>query len=335
MVGAAIAVGGSAALAQPDEDDGPAAPAARETASSMIVDRVDAIVNDAVVLHSEVAMRVAPLSAELAQITDERERARRQKKLSSQVLEEMINEELMIQAAVEAKLEVKQSEIQSALEEIKTQHKLDDDGLAKALAQQGHTAASYKKDLRRQLLRMRVVNTLVRPKVSVTDEDLRARYDEMTRRSGAVSKVRLHHVLLALPPSPTEVQLAEAKRRAAAVIDRARAGEDFAKLAAQHSDDSATKDVGGDLGLIERGTIATEWETIVFAMEPHEVRGPINGPRGLHVFYVSEVHKTDLESFDSMKEKLRNELYQREMEKQNRLWLDDLRNKAHIVRIAS
>ena len=323
----ALAVALTCGLAQ-------AAPEQRDHRSkALVVDKTVAVVNDSVILQSELRMRVAPLVADLTEITDEKERARRRNKIVEQVLDDMINEELIVQAADEAKLEVTAKEIQSALEEIKKQNKLDDDGLKRALAMQGYTMASYRKDVRRQILRMRAINMLVRPRVSVTDEDVRARYDEMSRRSEAVSRVHLQHILIALPDQPTEQQIAAAKARAAEVIEKAKSGTPFAELAKQYSDDDKTRDDGGDLGWIERGSIATEWEVIVFAMAKGEVRGPITGPRGFHVFHVSEIEQSKLDSFDKVKEKLRNELYSREMDKQTQLWMEELRKKAHVVKL--
>jgi len=299
---------------------------------TVLVDRVVAVINSDIVLQSELMTRSAPMVADLNSVTDPRERARRREKIIGQVLDDMINEALIVQAAKEAQLEVKDKEVEDALDEIKRQNKLDDKGLQQALAMQGYTIASYKKDVRKQILRMRAINMLVRPRVTVTDDDVRARYDEMGRRSSTVSKVHLHHVLIALPGKPTEAELDKAKARAAEVIEKARAGEDFAKLAKEYSDDTSTRDDGGDLGEIERGTIATEWEQVVFAMDKGEVRGPISGPRGLHVFYVSDVVKSDRKPFDEVKEKIRNDLYKQEMDKQTRQWMDELRKKAHIVK---
>ena len=313
------------ALGQPeavDDDKG--------ESQGILLDRVVAVIDNAIVLQSELYTRVMPMIADLDQITDERERTRRTTQMTRQILDEMVNEELIVQAAVEAKLEVDPKEITAALDEIKTQNKLDDAGLAQALALQGYTIASYKTDVKRQILRMRAINMLVRPKVTITDEDVRARYDAMIRRSASVSAVRLQHVLIGLPPKPTEAQVAQAKETSAVVIQRAKGGEDFGKLAAEFSDDEATKNSDGDFGWIERGSIPTEWEVIVFAMEEGEVRGPISGPNGLHVFYIAGIKRDELGSFDELKEQIRNELYRREMDKQTTTWLDDLRKKAHI-----
>lgn len=323
---------GRAALAQPTSQPASGKAAAGKQERRLILDRVVAVVQEAIILQSELETRMAPFAAELESITDPRERARRKSKLTSQMLEEMISEELIVQAAQEAKLDVEPKEIAAAVQEIKQQNKLDDEGLKQALAMQGYTLESYKEDVRRQILRMRAVNMMVRPKVTVTDDDVRARYDEMNRRSSAVSNVHLKHALIELPERPSEQQLAAARARASEIIEKVKAGESFDALAQQYSDDAATKMGGGDLGWIERGSLPTEWESVVFSMDKGDVRGPIGGPSGLHVFYVEEVKKSDLQPFDELKDQLRNELYRKEMDKQTGLWLEEMRKKAHIER---
>ncbi|MCP4448423.1 MAG: hypothetical protein GY811_24235 [Myxococcales bacterium] len=301
-----------------------------DVSSAMVIDRVVATVNDEIILRSELMMRVAPLAFELSKITDLRERARRQSKLTSQVLSEMINETLVTQAASTAKLSVGAKEVEAAISDLKRQNKLDDEQLKEALRMQGYSMSSYRKDVRSQIVRMRAVNTLVRPKVSITDDDVRAKYDSNARRSALVSEVHLQHILVELPTDHDGAQKKAARDKAADIIARAREGEEFAKLAEEFSDDPATKNTGGDLGWIERGTIATEWEVIVFAMAKGETRGPVSGPRGLHVFHVSELKDSKQDEYETVKEKLRNELYRAELDKQTRLWVDELRKKAHF-----
>ena len=293
--------------------------------------RLVAVINDAIILNSELEARRLPVISEAQQITDPKERERRIAKLTSQVLDEMVNEELIVQAAEAAKVEVESGEVQSAIDEIKQQNNLDDAGLSAALAAQGLTLANYKQEMRRQLLRLRAMNTLVAPKVQVTDEDVRARYDQMARRTEQVQAVKLAHMLFKLPEHPTEQQLAETKDKAAKAMARVKSGEDFAKVAATESDDDSTKTTGGELGWFQRGSMANpEWEPIVFAMEKGDVRGPVTGPQGLHVFMVTEVKRSDLKPFPEMKEQLSRELRRREMDKQTQLWVDELRKKAYI-----
>jgi peptidyl-prolyl cis-trans isomerase SurA len=294
------------------------------------LERVVAVVNDAIILQSELDARMVPVVAEAQQIADPQERRRRMAKLASQVLDEMVSEELIVQAAEAAKIEVDSSEVQAALDEIKQQNNLDDAGLATALSQQGYTLQGYKADLRRQLLRLRAVNQLVAPKVQVTDEDVRARYDQMSRRSEAVSAVQLSHILIKLPEHPTEQQLSDAKEKAAKAMDRVKAGEAFAAVAKEVSEDPSTSANGGELGWFQRGSINPDWEPIVFSMNKGDMRGPVTGPQGLHVFYVTDIKQSELKPYDQMKDQLQRELRRRELDKQTQTWTEELRKKAYI-----
>lgn len=213
-------------------------------AGKRVVERVVAVVDGNIILASELEQQLAPMRAQAEQIVDPKERERRIGKLHNQALEDMISEELIVQAAEAAKVTIDPEEVRAAIEDVKQQNKLDDAGLSQALASQGLTIDSYKKLLGRTLLRHRAVNQLVGPKVAITEEDIRARYGQMQRRSEAVSAVAVAHVLFVLPEHPTEQQLAEAKARAAQVIDRAKAGEPFDKLVAELSEDAGTKATG-------------------------------------------------------------------------------------------
>ena len=242
----------------------------------------------------------------------------------------MISEELVIRAAAESKLEVSDQEVENALSQIKEQNQLDDDELAEALRVQGYTMSGYRKDVRKQILRMRAVNTLVRPKVEISDEEVRAAYDAAGRRSSAAEEVKLQQILIALPSDPSGDELASARARASEVISLARGGADFAELAARYSEDATTKDVGGELGWIGRGALNPEWEAVIFSMEKGDTRGPVRGPQGLHVFHVGDLKVGERPPYEEAAEALKNDMFAAEMDRQTRLWIDDLRNKAYI-----
>ena len=317
-----------------DKDKDKDAPAKKEekavktTGKKVVQDQVVAIVNDAIVMRTELEVRLVPVIGEANQIADPTERARRISKLRSQVLDEMINEELIVQAAESAKVEVDSSEVQAALDEIKQQNNLDDAGLASALAAQGFTINSYKADLRRQLLRLRAVNQLVAPKVTITEEDVKARYDQQQRRAESVTAVKLSHILFKLPEHPSEQQLAEAREKAAKAMERIKGGEEFGKVAADVSEDDGTKATAGELGWFQRGS--TEWDSVVFSADKGDIRGPVIGSQGMHVFLITDIKKTEVKPYAEMKEQLQRELRRREMDKQTQTWLEELRKKAYI-----
>lgn len=305
-------------------------PTSPNAGKKLHLERVVAVVNDSIILQSELEARLVPVRNEAEQIADPAERRRRLAKLASQILDEMVSEELIVQAAEGAKIEVESAEVQAALDEIKQQNNLDDAGLQAALTGQGYTLQNYKSDLRRQLLRLRAVNQLVAPKVQITEEDVRQRYDQLQKRSEAVSAVRLSHILIKVPDHPTEQQLADARARATKALDRVKGGEDWAKVTADVSEDDSTKASGGELGWFERGSVNPDWESIVFSMDKGDVRGPVTGPQGLHVFMVTDVKQSQLKPFAEMKEQLQRELRRRELDKQTQTWVEELRKKAYI-----
>ena len=150
------------------------------------------------------------------------------------------------------------------------------------------------------------------------------------RRSEAVSAVQLSHILVKLPEHPTEQQLTDAKEKAAKAMDRVKGGEAFAAVAKDVSEDPSTAQNGGELGWFQRGSINPDWEQIVFSMNKGDMRGPVTGPQGLHVFYVTDVKQSELKPYDQMKEQLQRELKRRELEKQTQTWTEELRKKAYI-----
>ena len=299
------------------------APAAAER---HVVDRVVAIVNDSVILDSELQGRMVPLESTVAQIAEPAERERRRTKLTAQMLDEMVADELIVQAARDAKLTVEDSELQQTIDYIKQQNKLDDAQLAEAMKAQGITAESFRRDL----LRQRAIHQLVLPKIHVTDEDARARYDELQRRATDVSAVRLSQILFALPEHATEQQLAQAKARAVQALDRVKAGEAFAKVATDMTDDATTRASGGELGWVTTTDLSETWQPIVLGMQQADVRGPVKGERGLYVLYASETKKTALAPFAEMKDKLKSELEQQQLAKATQTWIEELRKKAYI-----
>ena len=173
--------------------------------------------------------------------------------------------------------------------------------------------SSYRTDLRRQLLRLRAVNQLVAPKVQVTDEDVRARYDELQRRS----RVGQRGLPLAHPDqAPRAADRAAARRRrrtkAAKAIERVKAGEEFAEVAKQVSSRPRTSSSAGSSAAASTPSgsrSCSRWRRATCA-----ARSP--GPQGLHVFHVSDVKQSELKPYAEMKEQLQRELRRREMDKQ-------------------
>lgn len=291
-------------------------------APGKVVERIVAVVNDEIILKSEVEQRARIVGADnpMANLG----------KLRRDVLNHMVDERLIAQEATTLKLQVERGEVDRAVDEVKRQNKITQAELEAALAAQGMTMASYRSDLRNQILRLKVINLQVRSRVTVSDEDVRKAYEQNLRTSGTDVKVRVRQLLVAIPPdSPRAVR--EARRaEAAALGERIRAGEDLAELARELSDDPSTRADGGDLGYVTRSALPPEVAEVVFEMKVGEVRGPIYSDEGAHIVRVLDRKASEARPFEEIKEELRRQLHQQEVEKQTKLWLIDVRKRAHV-----
>jgi peptidyl-prolyl cis-trans isomerase D len=117
---------------------------------------------------------------------------------------------------------------------------------------------------------------------------LKEHQDEYTRPK----VIRVRQIMLSLPAKPTDAQRQEAIQKAKDLARQVRGGADFADLARTSSQDAATKDKGGDVGLVQRGQNHPEWDKVAFALKPGTV-GQAATPKGIYLIRVEEIKETE------------------------------------------
>lgn len=298
-------------------------------AEARVVEKIAAVVGEAIVLASEVEEKAGPMMADVTRIPDPDKRAARAAALRHEVLDRLIDDELILQQAAELKLSISSEQVDASIEEIKKQNSLDDDQLREALKSQGMTMGAYRADLKRQLLRFRVLNVAVGSRVNISDDEVKAYYDRHMKDMANV-QVRASHVFIAIPAGADATIVNEKQAQAQKILDRAKAGEDFAKLAREVSDDAATRAEGGDLGYFGKDMLPKAIEEMVFAMKPGEVRGPVRADRGFHVIKLVDRKTKDPKPLDEVKDDIRMQLRQKDMERQTKTYLAELRKKTLV-----
>lgn len=134
--------------------------------------------------------------------------------------------------------------------------------------------------------------------IDVDEQALRDAYDE--RQTSA--EPRVSHIMVTFGDQRTR---AEAEARLQEVQDRLAAGESFAALAAEYSDDTTTADSGGDLGIITRGFFGEAFEDVAFSLDQGEVSDIVETDNGLHLLKVTEL---SVPSFEDVRDELRDEV---------------------------
>jgi peptidyl-prolyl cis-trans isomerase D len=157
----------------------------------------------------------------------------------------------------------------------------------------------------------RIVNYLLlnpdelRATVEVTDEDVRIYYEDNSEEFAQEEQVKARHILLSSNPDRTADEARSMLEEARARVE---AGEDFAALAAEMSDDPGSKDRGGDLGFFGRGQMIAEFEEASFAAEPGDLVGPIETSFGVHLIQVEEKRAAGTRGLDEVAEQIRSRL---------------------------
>src|SRR6476619_1680486 len=193
--------------------------AAARGAGARMVEKIAAVVGENVVLASEVEEKAAPLLADVGKVPDPDKRAARAAALRREVRERLIDDELILQQAAELKLSVSSEQVDASIDEIKKQNNIDDDQLREALRGQGMSMAAYRSDLKRQLLRFRVLNIAVGSRVNVSDEEVKAYYERHMKGAANV-QVRASHVFIAIPDGADLAVVAEKQALAKKILER-------------------------------------------------------------------------------------------------------------------
>ena len=128
------------------------------------------------------------------------------------------------------------------------------------------------------------------PPQTVSDQDAQAYYDENLKEYEQLPQVHAAHILVRVPPVGGSEAENKAKAKIEDVLKRARAGEDFAKLAKEVSEDTANAQQGGDLGFVKRGDLVPQFEQAAFALKKGELApAPVRTPFGYHAIKVLDV----------------------------------------------
>lgn len=151
----------------------------------------------------------------------------------------------------------------------------------------------------------------------VMDEDaLRARYEGEAAKFSAAEQREVSHILVQVAADASDADKKAAEARANKLAVEARAPDsDFAALAKANSDDTGSKDKGGDLGLMTKGGLPGPFEDAAFAMASGEVRGPIKSDFGWHIIKIGKVLAGSQRPFEEVRAQLETEMRESERER--------------------
>ena len=182
--------------------------------------------------------------------------------LKLSILDELINNEILLERAKKLGLEASDGEVEDKFTEFKSP--FTEEEFQRQLKQRGVTVDDLKRDLRRQLSIQKLINREVVAKVSITDQDVTDFYNQNRAQFNiAEAQIRLAQIVVTPRRDPQlrnrknddAATDAEARRKAAMLLERLKTGADFAQLAMDYSEDPVTSGTGGDFGYIPESAL--------------------------------------------------------------------------------
>lgn len=243
--------------------------------------------------------------------------------LERQVLNDILGLQLIVSKATDADKAKGKEQFDKAVKKLKTESKLTDQEfdqkLATSLKIQGITREEWNQQRTDQSTAGAVLEREL--KIKIGDDDAKKFYEEFPARFEKPEMVRASHVLISTKDSATNSDLPEDQKKAKLklaeeVRKKALAGEDFAKLAKEYSEDPGSKDNGGEY-TFPRGQMVPEFELAAFSLGTNQVSEVVTTAFGYHVIKLSEkipAKKITLaEVMDDLKEGLKAQEIQKQL----------------------
>lgn len=249
------------------------------------LDRILAVVNDDIIMQSELDTAMRTIAQQLEQQGRPVPPA---SVLERQVLERLIIMRLQLQLANSTGIRVDDETLNRTIQNIAAQNGLTLSAFRDVLERDGFSFAKFREDVRNEIIISRLQQRQVINRISVSEQEVDNFLSNQETQGRQSAKYRLAHILLAVPEGASPEQIQEARAKAQQVYDELLAGADFAAKAAAVSAGQQALE-GGDLGWREAGQIPTLFVDSVLKMKPGEISAPIRSPGGFHIVKLVDV----------------------------------------------
>jgi peptidyl-prolyl cis-trans isomerase SurA len=253
------------------------------------IDRIIAVVNDDVIVQSEMLTRMRVV---IEQLENSGVPAPPRDVLEKQVLEQLILDRLQMQIADGTGIRIDEETLNRQIADIARQNNLTLREFRDILERDGFVFATFREEIRKELIKTRVQQRQIQDRVQVTDRDIDNFLATRDKQGGEDPEYRLGHILVAVPDGASPEELAEAKDEAEDIIARLQAGANFGRTAAAESDGQQALE-GGDLGWRKGGELPTLFEEVAPKLEKGEVSDVIRSSSGFHIIKLIDVRGAD------------------------------------------
>jgi peptidyl-prolyl cis-trans isomerase SurA len=240
------------------------------------IDRIVAVVEDDVILQSELNDAVAAIQQQYASQPGQLPPI---DVLRRQVLDRLILMKLQLQRADDQGVRVSDAEVDQAVQNVATQNKMTPDQLHAAVEQSGLSYAAFRQQLHDQLVVQKLHQNVVHDSVSVTNSEIDNLLNSPNYKAG---EVHLAHIQVSIPSGASAADIQTAQNKAEQALAAIKGGMNFKAAAIRFSDAPDALD-GGDLGWRRLDEVPPAFVDTIDSLKPGEVSGILHGPTGFHI----------------------------------------------------
>ena len=257
-------------------------------AATEMIDQVVAIVDDDVIMASELRERVASVAENL--------KARDIKPppedtLIRETLDRLILESIQLQKGNRVGVRISDAQLNGAMQRIASQNGMTPDQFRMALEQQGQSYAAMRDQVRREMIIQRVQGGNVNQRIQITDKEVENFLATGDGQKLAQPEYHIVHALLAISPDASDNEVAAAQDYVDNLAERIRAGESFEQAVSKRTGQYTFS--GGDLGWRKLDDLPSLFSEVAPGLAVGETADPIRSDSGFHLVYMQEKRGDD------------------------------------------
>lgn len=231
------------------------------------------------------------------------------------VLDQLISEKVVDQEASKQNVSVSDEEVNAQLDKLIASY-----GGAQAFDEALNSSGGYTMDDVKKEITMKLkVKKLMEPTITITEDEMKKYFEDNKTMFDQAEQVKVRHILVV-----DENQAKEVKTK----LD---AGGDFAELAKTYSTDFGTKDAGGELGYVGRGSLVKEFEDVAFSLKVGETSGPVKTDYGYHIIQVEDKKPAKAADYESSKEQIKDQILEQKVNEGYDAWMQSKSEELKVV----
>ena len=242
-------------------------------------------------------------------------------------LDQLITYTVMKQEAAARGMSIADADLDTRLKQM--QGPMSQEQFDKALADRSTSHAQLRSDARMDMMIDKMMEAEVSTTVDATEAEAKEFYDKNPDKFKQGEAVRASHILVMANETTDDAAKKGAREKIDGILKRVRAGEDFAKLAKEFSDDGS-KDQGGDLGFFGRGQMVPPFEQAAFALKPGEVSDVVTTQFGYHIIKLAERREASTVPYEKVKPQIVEYLTNQKKKERVDAFIEEARKRAKI-----